>query len=962
MGSSHSQLQRNPSSPSAAQSPSSPPPTNTRHFRFNSLRRFSNLGRRNNDASTNSKRLRQGSTTSDSLSPRTGSESGGREEGKKKKARASSPVAPNPIPEEISIASPKSTLPPAPESSDQVMEDNVEATSSSSMQTSAHAPTLAEPIQTASIISRSSPVCSAVEAPPIQQSILLTPTAAPIPLPTTPSSEISDPLSEERRQSLTLIRDTLGPEWQANSTSPSSSSAGRIFDHFRRTSSSPDLNDQSGSEGRSIPQRTMSDRLTALLGFSTPGISSEAPQREIPTREPTSSIDDADRRLEESESAIQELTERLTQAREELAQTERQLNDAQDRVERRRVTPGAVLIIQGLAQTHAQPSFEDESVEAGNAEGNEPRRRPGMRARRSSEGSTSHPRRGFRNQSRDSDNRSNIETQARMIGGLLTVTAAATATTLLAPSSPPFPPANPRSPAASALEAIVNRIRPRQNRTQTVEAALGNYLRTAIQGSNDRPFSTNPTVSPAPEGEGGSTANADVIASEFQRFLEGVQGDLVGAVREFAGPLPVNLTTSASPALDAQPEMRDVAEEDSFVTAPSTAPTPIPPSPSDDHEGATSNILPVDPIVPTFHSQLGQNLPRDSTAPTPQVTGGTDGQPRRLNFFRAHMFPPLPSTSSPLEDNATANQPIVPCIFIGVRSVRHDPNMTTDELAEHPNFPFVDGQAATMSPVSAAATTPLASPSDLSTTATDDGSAGILDSGSTHTSPSLQSSALPDMSTSNISSGVSTERRSLRERVLDRLNPSRTRRHDNTIGEGPLQTYLVYVIGGNYPQNHPILSIPSLITGGPLTDEEMNLISELMGPAKPPTVDNEEIQKSGLKVVKGDQMAQLTEKGELLDICADRCLICLSDYEPEEECRILNCKHGYHKECVDQWLIKGRNSCPACRSEAVDKTKSPTISTSADHATEELPIVNQDTSLPMDIDQVDSAAETNNVN
>jgi hypothetical protein len=43
--------------------------------------------------------------------------------------------------------------------------------------------------------------------------------------------------------------------------------------------------------------------------------------------------------------------------------------------------------------------------------------------------------------------------------------------------------------------------------------------------------------------------------------------------------------------------------------------------------------------------------------------------------------------------------------------------------------------------------------------------------------------------------------------------------------------------------------------------------------------------------------------------------VCLGDYEPGEECRVLKCRHAYHRECVDEWLSKGRNSCPACRSE-----------------------------------------------
>lgn len=45
-----------------------------------------------------------------------------------------------------------------------------------------------------------------------------------------------------------------------------------------------------------------------------------------------------------------------------------------------------------------------------------------------------------------------------------------------------------------------------------------------------------------------------------------------------------------------------------------------------------------------------------------------------------------------------------------------------------------------------------------------------------------------------------------------------------------------------------------------------------------------------------------------------QCLICLDDYEEEDDVRLLSCKHAFHKNCVDHWLKTGRNNCPACRS------------------------------------------------
>ncbi len=45
-----------------------------------------------------------------------------------------------------------------------------------------------------------------------------------------------------------------------------------------------------------------------------------------------------------------------------------------------------------------------------------------------------------------------------------------------------------------------------------------------------------------------------------------------------------------------------------------------------------------------------------------------------------------------------------------------------------------------------------------------------------------------------------------------------------------------------------------------------------------------------------------------------QCLVCLEEYSEEEEIRIMRCRHAFHKACVDEWMQKGRNNCPACRS------------------------------------------------
>ncbi|KAF5092735.1 hypothetical protein D0Z00_004438 [Geotrichum galactomycetum] len=140
----------------------------------------------------------------------------------------------------------------------------------------------------------------------------------------------------------------------------------------------------------------------------------------------------------------------------------------------------------------------------------------------------------------------------------------------------------------------------------------------------------------------------------------------------------------------------------------------------------------------------------------------------------------------------------------------------------------------------------------------------------------------------------------------------------------PRQSWIVYVFGGSYPENHPILLAPTLFSDNPSYEDLMTL-ETFMGQVKPPIATKDEVEKSGglFRVGTdsdiGKDGAQLTPEG--------RCQICLSDFEKNEECRFLvNCKHVFHRECIDQWLTTGRNSCPLCRSEGVKKdeqSKSP---------------------------------------
>jgi hypothetical protein len=42
--------------------------------------------------------------------------------------------------------------------------------------------------------------------------------------------------------------------------------------------------------------------------------------------------------------------------------------------------------------------------------------------------------------------------------------------------------------------------------------------------------------------------------------------------------------------------------------------------------------------------------------------------------------------------------------------------------------------------------------------------------------------------------------------------------------------------------------------------------------------------------------------------------VCLAEYARGEEVRVLPaCRHGFHRECVDRWLLTRAPTCPVCR-------------------------------------------------
>jgi len=151
--------------------------------------------------------------------------------------------------------------------------------------------------------------------------------------------------------------------------------------------------------------------------------------------------------------------------------------------------------------------------------------------------------------------------------------------------------------------------------------------------------------------------------------------------------------------------------------------------------------------------------------------------------------------------------------------------------------------------------------------------------------------------------------RRLSESDFTRFGSGSSRRNgvvepDHNPGEGS-RSWIIYVLGGSYPENHPILTTPSLFTDSP-TYEDMLLLSSLLGPAKPPVASEEDIAAAAglfkIRMQAGTLVAEAEGASEIVALTSDaRCLVCLSDFEVDEEARrLIKCGHLFHKLCIDQ--------------------------------------------------------------
>ncbi|CAN1199316.1 RING-H2 finger protein ATL78 [Linum perenne] len=89
--------------------------------------------------------------------------------------------------------------------------------------------------------------------------------------------------------------------------------------------------------------------------------------------------------------------------------------------------------------------------------------------------------------------------------------------------------------------------------------------------------------------------------------------------------------------------------------------------------------------------------------------------------------------------------------------------------------------------------------------------------------------------------------------------------------------------------------------------------SQLSGAATTAKLANTGIKKKALKTFP---VVTFSAFSDGLDLDAE-CVICLSEFAGSDRVKILpKCNHGFHVECIDQWL-GSHSSCPTCRHSVV---------------------------------------------
>lgn len=314
----------------------------------------------------------------------------------------------------------------------------------------------------------------------------------------------------------------------------------------------------------------------------------------------------------------------------------------------------------------------------------------------------------------------------------------------------------------AALEALRNRLRSSSRSASTeaeatvpdrgVEDVLREYMRHAMANSRN---ASRVAGDGAPAVPMLSTILPTTDPESFEAFLNDMQTSLIQALSAFAG----------------EPE-----EEEERGNGPV--------NPDADAESSRT----------TETSGTGDQTAtgEETTAEqAPDPTASESPEPRRLNFFRIFQFPARPNPPAQASDPAVD---LIPVVIVGVRSMTRDINTVTAENVAAAPFPFNHTDNIQGAP-----------PEADSTEATE-GVAGVPSE-----PPAFNAAEEQPPPEAPAGSWGSRALRSINR--LRRPRATRTTTGASEADEEFTRNYVLWVVGGNYPAGHPILTMPHLFTG-----------------------------------------------------------------------------------------------------------------------------------------------------
>jgi hypothetical protein len=454
----------------------------------------------------------------------------------------------------------------------------------------------------------------------------------------------------------------------------------------------------------------------------------------------------------------------------------------------------------------------------------------------------------------------------------ISVATAATASSLLALPAGNDPPASPSSETApqpqsgprAALLALRRRLHnsnantaPAPTEDNGLESVLRSYMQRAMNRDTAPASDARQTDGPAAPVESGNDPNLATILpnadeSSFEEFLNNMQYSLIQSLREFNNDptlLPVQQVATRTGNL----------HQGTGTRAEQSASETVAPTQSNALSDTTS-----DPVPSPMHVEEDHTQASTGTEPRDPVDGDTEESPSRLSFFRMYQFPARnqpPPENAPTSGDEAPPTSLIPAVIVGVRSINRDISAMNGETVAQVPFPFRDG--ADMQDHAMNSTAP--------PEAAEANGASTEPSGDPATQPPLTDTTSPDVD-------VPPEHRNRIVRALAALvqrDEQRARQQSEAARRAAAfvtNNYVIWVVGGNYPAGHPILTIPHLFTGE-LNHDDLWALAEAMGQHKPPVATKDDIAKAGLRVIKGSEIATAVERGQVHDMCLDRCLV-----------------------------------------------------------------------------------------